>query len=49
MLTDEDILEKEDLYILDRMRAFINSPEVSQLSAAKNLLNVIDRAVSKTC
>ncbi|KIK59298.1 hypothetical protein GYMLUDRAFT_44664 [Collybiopsis luxurians FD-317 M1] len=43
MLTDEDILEKEDLYILDRMKEFVLSEDVAQVSASRPLLTLIER------
>ena len=49
MVTDEDVLEKEDAYIFDNMRTFISTPEVAQTSAAKQLLVLIDRAVRILC
>ncbi|KAG6910697.1 hypothetical protein DXG01_008741 [Tephrocybe rancida] len=45
MLKDDDILEKEDLHILDRMKAFASSDEVSQFGAAKQVLVYIKRAI----
>lgn len=45
MILDEDVLEKEDLYILDRMKAFVSSEEVAFFGAAKQLLIHIDRVV----
>jgi son of sevenless len=45
MVTDEDILEKDDLYILDRMKVFVASEEVSGFGAAKPLSAQIERAV----
>ena len=45
MIIDEGIMEKEDYYILDRMKEFISSEEVSKSSAAKQLLILIERAV----
>ncbi|KNZ81298.1 Cell division control protein 25 [Termitomyces sp. J132] len=45
MLKDDDILEKEDFHILERMKAFVSSDEVSQFGAAKQVLVYIDRAV----
>ena len=45
MLTDEDILEKEDLYILDRMKEFVLSEDVAQVSASRPLLTLIERVV----
>ncbi|KAA1479453.1 ras GEF [Dentipellis sp. KUC8613] len=44
MMLDDDILEKEDLYILDRMKQFISNEEVMHLAAAKQLLVLIERA-----
>ncbi len=48
MMLDDDILEKEDLYILDRMKQFISNEEVMHLAAAKQLLVLIERAVCIT-
>ncbi|KAG6841265.1 hypothetical protein C0991_000405 [Blastosporella zonata] len=45
MLKDDDVLEKEDLHILDRMRGFVTSNEVSHIGAAKQVLVYIDRAL----
>ncbi len=45
MVTDEDILDKEDMQILERIRQFVLSDEVSHFAAAKQLLLHIDRAV----
>ena len=45
MVVDDGVLEKEDMYILDRMKEFISSDEVSRFAAAKNLLIQIERAV----
>ena len=45
MVQDEDILEKEDMYILDRMRDFLKKDEVYQFAAAKALLTLIERSV----
>jgi hypothetical protein len=45
MVSDEDVLEKEDSSILDRMKAFVSSDEVSHFAAAKQLLVLIERAV----
>jgi son of sevenless-like protein len=46
MIVDDDVLEKEDLYILDRMKEFISTDGVSNFAAAKQLLILIERAVS---
>ncbi|KAJ3774769.1 ras guanine nucleotide exchange factor domain-containing protein [Lentinula raphanica] len=43
MLTDEDILEKEDLYILRRMKEFVLSEDVQDVGALKSLLMLIER------
>jgi son of sevenless len=45
MIVDEDILEKDDMYILDRMKEFISQEEVSKLAAAKQLMILIERSV----
>lgn len=45
MIVDGDVLEKEDMYILDRMKAFVSSDEASHIAAAKQLMILIDRAV----
>ncbi|KAJ7482050.1 ras guanine nucleotide exchange factor domain-containing protein [Mycena galericulata] len=44
MVVDDDVLEKEDLFILDRMKEFITTEEVSKFPAAKQLLILIERA-----
>lgn len=46
MVTDDDILEKEDMYILGRMKEFASDEEVVNFAAAKQLLILIERAVS---
>ena len=46
MVQDEDILEKDDMYILDRMREFLKQDDVYQFAAAKGLLTLIERSVS---
>ena len=45
MVTDDDILEKEDMYILGRMKEFASNEEVVTYAAAKQLLILIERAV----
>ena len=45
MVTDDDILEKEDMYILGRMKEFASNEEVVTFAAAKQLLILIERAV----
>ncbi|KAI1790116.1 ras GEF, partial [Ganoderma leucocontextum] len=44
MVTDDDILEKEDMYILTRMKDFASDEEVVTFAAAKQLLILIERA-----
>lgn len=46
MVVDDDVLEKDDMFILDRMKEFITTEEVSGFAAAKQLLILIERAVS---
>lgn len=46
MITDEDALVEEDLFILDKMKEMLSGPEVIHLSAAKVLLGLIERTVS---
>lgn len=49
MINDDDILEKEDLYILDRIRDFcLRAEAVTNVAAAKQLVVLIDRVVSPT-
>ncbi|KAK7056677.1 cell division cycle-related protein [Paramarasmius palmivorus] len=43
MVTDDDVLEKEDMYILDRIKAFAQSQDAVHLPAAKQLVVMIDR------
>jgi son of sevenless len=45
MVVDDDVLEKEDMYILDRMKEFISNEEVIKFAAAKQLMIFIERAV----
>ena len=46
MITDEDVLEKDDMYILDRIRDFCVKAEVTtSVAAAKQLVVLIDRVV----
>ena len=46
MITDDQVLVEDDLYILDRIKEFLLDPEVSASPAAKTLLNIIERRVS---
>lgn len=43
MIGDEDATGEEDLFILDKMKEMVSSPEVIHLGAAKQLLNLIER------
>lgn len=43
MITEEGFLEKEDMYILDRIKSFVSDPRVIQYSGAKQLLSYIER------
>ena len=45
MVHDDDFLEKEDMYILDRMKDFLLHEGVSKIPAAKQLLMIVERAV----
>ncbi|KAG6832006.1 hypothetical protein H0H92_006042 [Tricholoma furcatifolium] len=47
MLKDDDILETEDFHIFDRMKAFVQSDEVSHIGGAKQVLVNIERAIHK--
>nr|GAT50613.1 predicted protein [Mycena chlorophos] len=44
MITDDDVLEKDDLFILERIKEFVTTDEVAQFPAAKQLLILIERA-----
>lgn len=46
MVTDDQVLVEDDIYILDRIKDFLQHPEVSAAPAAKTLLNIIERKVS---
>jgi son of sevenless-like protein len=45
MVVEDGILDKEDMYILNRMKEFISRDEVSRFAAAKHLMIQIERAV----
>ncbi|KAG6819993.1 hypothetical protein H0H93_006696 [Arthromyces matolae] len=45
MLKDEDVLDKEEFYILEKIKAFASSDEVSQIPAAKQVLVHVERAM----
>ncbi|KAJ7645538.1 ras guanine nucleotide exchange factor domain-containing protein [Mycena polygramma] len=44
MIVDDDVLEKDDLFILDRMKEFLTTDEVARFPASKQLLILIERA-----
>ncbi|KAK0464469.1 ras guanine nucleotide exchange factor domain-containing protein [Desarmillaria tabescens] len=44
MVLDDDILDKDDMHILQHMKEFISSDEVSHFAAAKQLMLHIERA-----
>ncbi|EMD39992.1 hypothetical protein CERSUDRAFT_112236 [Gelatoporia subvermispora B] len=44
MITDDGILEKEDMYVLSRMKEFASDEVVINFAAAKQLLILIERA-----
>lgn len=44
MVQDDDVLERDDAYILDRMMEFVSHDEVIALPAAKQLMVIIKRA-----
>lgn len=46
IVQDEDLLDKEDTAILDRMAQFASRDDVFKIAAAKQLLAAIKRAVS---
>lgn len=45
MLQDVDMLERDDMYILDKLKAFLTSDDVIGHIAAKQLLGLVERAV----
>jgi hypothetical protein len=49
MIADDDVLERDDLYILDQMQDFISTKDVFCFAAAKQLMTWIERAVSSFC
>ncbi|KAG6336113.1 hypothetical protein ID866_2979 [Astraeus odoratus] len=46
MVTDDDFLEKEDRYILDRMKEFLLQEAPSKIPISKQLLTLVERARS---
>lgn len=49
MVTDDQVLVDDDMYILERIKDFLSEPDVSSVPAAKTLMNVIDRKVGVKC
>lgn len=45
MINEDEVMEKDDMHIRDRMREFLTSPDVSQAPAAKLILANLDRKV----
>ncbi len=46
MVNDDDILEKDDMYILDKIREFcVQAESTASVAAAKQLGVLIDRVV----
>lgn len=45
IVTDDDILEKDDMHILDCMKEMLQNEEVMRSTAAKQLVVLIERAV----
>lgn len=43
ILQQEDIIEKEDMPVLGKIKAFVSSEDVSAFPAAKQLLNLIEK------
>ncbi|EIW81292.1 ras GEF [Coniophora puteana RWD-64-598 SS2] len=44
-MVQDDVLEKDEMYILDRIREFLSDEEAQKITASKTLLLAIDRAV----
>ena len=42
LITDQDILEKDDLWILDKIKDFASNPEAATNPAAVQLVILID-------
>ena len=43
LVIDEDMLDENDLWILDKMKKFASNPEALSYPAAKQLIVIIDR------
>lgn len=46
MISDEDVLQQEDLVIFGRMKEFLSREEVANVPAAKHLSILIGRGVN---
>lgn len=49
LITDEDVFDKEDMSILDRMLEFLKSDDVAHLTAAIVLKGNVERIVRSCC
>lgn len=50
MVNDDDILEKDDLYVLDKIREFcVKAESTASIAAVKQLGVLIDRVVRTPC
>lgn len=49
LITDEDVFDKEDMSILDRMLEFLKSDDVAHLTAAISLKGNVERIVRSYC
>jgi son of sevenless len=49
MITDEDVFDKEDMSVLERMLEFLKSDDVSHLNAAISLKGNVERIVRSCC
>ena len=45
MIGDEDVLEKNDMYILESVKKFVSTPEVIETQAAKQIFALMERLV----
>ncbi|KDQ62197.1 hypothetical protein JAAARDRAFT_76166 [Jaapia argillacea MUCL 33604] len=45
LLTDEDVFDQDDNYILDRIKGFLSDDQVMQISASKGLMNLVERSL----
>ena len=45
VVTSDDIIEKEDMYVLDRIDAFVSSEDASAFPAAKQIKKLIEQRI----